>query len=221
VAGRSGTTGSADGTNGNARFNRPGGIAADAQTNLYVADWGNKTVRMITPVGTNWVVTTIAGLAGASGWLDGTNSDARFTGPSGVALDSLGNAYIADNYAVRKLSRSGTNWVVTTITGSQPPLKNPNGLVLDGLGNIYVADTDQSVIRFAQPIPTLALNFFPGQAVLSWPLNASNYQLESSAVVPAIAWTPLTNGITVSGGNFLLTNGTSADSAFYRLHKTP
>ena len=47
-------------------------------------------------MGTNWVVTTIAGLAGNIGGADGTNNAARFYAPSGVAVDSGGNLYVAD-----------------------------------------------------------------------------------------------------------------------------
>src|SRR5438094_3473626 len=66
-------------------------------------------------------IKTIAGLAssstpqGSSG--DGTNTDARFVSPTGVALDSATNVYITDGHAVRRLSLFGTNWVVTTLAG--------------------------------------------------------------------------------------------------------
>src|SRR6185437_11339060 len=62
---------------------------------------GNNTIRKITPAG---VVTTIAGVAGQSGSLDGTGDDARFNAPEGVAVDSAGNVYVADaaNHSIRK-----------------------------------------------------------------------------------------------------------------------
>ena len=64
IAGLAGSSGTNDGANDNARFSQPAGIAVDLAGNLFVADSGNDTIRMITPVGTNWVVSTIAGLAG-------------------------------------------------------------------------------------------------------------------------------------------------------------
>lgn len=99
-AGIPGTSGSADGVGSAATFNFPFGVAVDASGNVYVGDTGN-TIRKITPAGT---VTTIAGLAGQTGNLDGTGSDARFDAPEGVAVDSQGNVYVADaaNQSIRK-----------------------------------------------------------------------------------------------------------------------
>ena len=82
----------------------------DSAGNVYVADSGNHTIRKVTSAG---VVTTLAGLAGSVGSADGTGSAARFSYPSGVAVDSAGNIYVADtyNHAIRK----------GTLTLSGPP----------------------------------------------------------------------------------------------------
>jgi sugar lactone lactonase YvrE len=100
-AGNSGTEGSADGTGTNATFNFPFGLAADASGNLFVADTDNQTIRKITPAG---VVTTIAGMPGVSGSVDGSGNDARFSQPEGMAVDNQGNVYVVDalNHSIRK-----------------------------------------------------------------------------------------------------------------------
>ncbi len=92
-AGLAGNVGNADGTGSAARFNSPIGVAVGSAGNVYVADLFNHTIRKITSAG---VVTTLAGLAGTSGSADGTGSAALFNGPSGVAVDSAGNVYVAD-----------------------------------------------------------------------------------------------------------------------------
>jgi len=168
IAGTTNNSGSADGTNGAAWFNEPTGIALDGSGNLYVADGGNNTIRKLTPVGTNWVVTTIAGTAGNIGSADGTNQAASFYYPSGVAVDTNGNVFVADasNDTIREVTPVGTNWVVTTIAGTAgvnssgdgtngaAQFSGPSGLALDGAGNLYVADTSNDTIRKLTPVGT-------------------------------------------------------------------
>ncbi len=100
-AGLAGSWGWADGTGSNAFFRLPKSVAVDKTGILYVADFGNQTIRKITSGG---VVTTFAGVAGSYGSADGTGSAAQFAGPSGVAVDDAGNVYVADlgNYTIRK-----------------------------------------------------------------------------------------------------------------------
>jgi sugar lactone lactonase YvrE len=154
-AGVSGVAGSADGAGAAARFNAPQGIAVDSAGNVYVADTNNSTVRKITSVG---VVTTIAGIAGQTGSLDGAGGSARFNGPYAVAVDSAGNVYVADffNATIRKITAAGT---VSTLAGfagqggladgigSAARFNQPYGVAVDGSGNVFVADTYNRAIR--------------------------------------------------------------------------
>jgi sugar lactone lactonase YvrE len=145
LAGSPGVIGSADGTNGDALFNLPGAVAADAAGNLYVADTYNSTVRMLAPSGSNWVVTTLAGSTNVTGNLDGTNTSARFYRPSGIAVDANRNLYVADtgNSAIRRITPMGSNWVTTTIAH----LSLPSGIAVDGAGSLYVAASSDNTIR--------------------------------------------------------------------------
>jgi hypothetical protein len=168
LAGLAGHSGSADGTNSAARFNGPGGVALDGAGSVYVAEFNSHTIRKVTPVGTNWVVTTVAGKAGANGSADGTGSAARFYYPADVAIDSAGSIYVADDYncAIRKLTAIGPSWVVTTLAGKAGDWRSvdgtntaarfdgPNSVSVDSLGNAYVADSDSQTIRKLTPVGT-------------------------------------------------------------------
>ena len=175
LAGKAGVTGSADGTNSTARFNASGEVAVDSAGNLYVADYFNDTIRKVTPVGTDWVVTTLAGLAGVAGVADGTNSTARFNWPNGVAVDTNGNLYVSDsgNCTIRKVTPVGTNWVVTTLAGKAGSSGSADGtnstarfafntvgpwglgyVAVDGTGNLYVVDYANNTIRKVTPVGT-------------------------------------------------------------------
>ena len=147
--------GSVDGTAAAARFFYPYSVAADTNGNLFISDYGNNTIRKIAPGG---AVTTLAGLAGASGSVDGSGAAARFASPVGIAVDSTGNVYVGDAAAhtIRKITPAG---VATTFaglanvtgsvdgTGAAARFFSPLDVAVDNAGNIYVADTNNSVIR--------------------------------------------------------------------------
>ena len=272
IAGVPGVVGSTDGAHNAALFYSPFGIAVDGRGDLYVADTENHTIRKLTSTGTNWISTTIAGMAGSAdfwcpqgiavdragsvyvadpcdvtirkltppgtnwltiasgfiadsfigtnsegpfripktlrwtlrakcmsptgatrpstnshrqgpigspapsrgeslGYADGTNGAARFGKPTGIALDSSGNLYVADaqtsgaapgNTTIRKLTPVGTNWVSSTIAGSTTGYSDgtnglarfsePKGLALDHAGNLYAADSGNHAIRQLTPV---------------------------------------------------------------------
>ncbi|MBI2516186.1 MAG: immunoglobulin domain-containing protein [Opitutae bacterium] len=105
--------GSTDGVGTAARFNWPSGIAVTPDGVCYVADTANYVIRRIARDGT---VTTLAGSAGQSGYVDGTGAAARFDSPGDLALDHAGNLYVIDARAtIRKVTPAG---VVTTFAGS-------------------------------------------------------------------------------------------------------
>ena len=110
-AGSAGVIGSADGVGAAASFTSPTGAATDSAGNVYVTD--GCAIRKITPAA---VVSTLAGAAGVCGSIDGAGTTARFAGPFGVATDSAGNIYVADNSdsTIRKITPDGA---VSTIAG--------------------------------------------------------------------------------------------------------
>ncbi len=157
IAGTAGVAGSADGSGTNASFSNPQGIAVDSSGNLYVADYGNNTVRKISPDG---AVSTLAGTAGISGSTDANGASASFSGPYGITVNTSGVVYVTDsnNNTIRKITPSGD---VTTIAGTagtsgttnSPALFNyPAGIAVDSAGNLYVADEYNALIRKITPL---------------------------------------------------------------------
>jgi hypothetical protein len=154
LAGAAGSPGSTDNTGAAARFSSPWGIATD-NTNLFVADRNNNTIRKV--VIATGVVTTLAGTAGSSGSTDNTGATARFYNPSGLTTDGT-NLFVADTYnqTIRKVVIATGE--VTTIagtagytgstdnTGAAARFFYPYGITNDGT-NLFVADSNNSTIR--------------------------------------------------------------------------
>jgi len=155
LAGLPTVSGTNNGTGSTAKFNYPTGVAVEIAGNLYVADYGNQTIRKVTAAG---AVTNVAGMAGVSGYTNGTGSAARFNQPSGVAVDGNGNVYIADygNCLIRKMTSAA---VVTNFagkagglgtndgTGSTARFNYPAGVAVDTNNNVYVADLANHIVR--------------------------------------------------------------------------
>jgi sugar lactone lactonase YvrE len=159
LAGSPGLSGSADGSGSAARFYFPWDLACDAAGNVYVSDTSNYTIRKITPAG---VVTTVAGLAGSFGSADGVGSAARFYGPEGLAFDSAGNLFVADNSnnTIRKIAPDGTVTTVAGVagstgttdgTGNAARFNHPSEMAIDAADNLYVHDGYNYTIRKITP----------------------------------------------------------------------
>lgn len=134
----------------------PTGIAVDSQGNLFMSDSFNNRIRKVSPDG---FIRTIAGTGEAGfGGDGGPATAAKLAHPMGLAVDALGNVYVADreNNRVRKITPQGT--IFTVIGGGRKwasrdrpslsvKLYFPHGVAVDANGTLYVADTFNHRIR--------------------------------------------------------------------------
>jgi len=140
-----------------ASFEHPEDITVDLAGNIYIADNANSRIRKVDASG---IITTIAGsISTGYGGDGGPATIAQLNYPGGVAVDGVGNVYIADqvNQRIRKVNSSG---IITTIAGigtigysgdgyaaTLAKLHNPHNIYVDGSGNIFFGDAGNFVIR--------------------------------------------------------------------------
>jgi hypothetical protein len=150
------------------------GVAVDSAGNLFIADWHNNRIRKVSSSG---IITTVDGNGiincygfgcySGCGGDGGSATSAQLNGPTGVAVDSAGNLFIADmnNGRIRKVSSLG---IITTVTGhgsclygsdgsqgysgdggpaTSAQLQHPHGVAVDSAGNLFIADGNNYRIR--------------------------------------------------------------------------
>lgn len=222
-AGFAGDSGSAVGS----QLNYPTGIAVDKSGNLYIADGLNNRVRKIS----GGVISTVAG-NGTAGYTGdkGPATSAELNNPTGVALDSSGNLYIADsaNNVVRMVTSSGT---ITTFAGNNTlgysgdmalatgaQLSNPVGVIADSAGNVYIADAGNNVIRqvYSGNIVTYAEGFTQPDAVAVD--SAGNIYVADTQGRRIVQYTNAGVYTTIAGngyGEFSGDNGPGPNAAVY------
>jgi sugar lactone lactonase YvrE len=154
LAGKAGVPGATDGVRQAARFDHPVGIAVGRHGDVFVADGYNNTIRRITPAG---VVSTVAGIPGATGSTDGAAAAATFSYPLGVTQGPDDALYVADAYnnTVRKIAHGVVSTLAGTAgtegsndgTGANARFVYPSAITVDQSGTIYVSDMDNQLIR--------------------------------------------------------------------------
>jgi sugar lactone lactonase YvrE len=198
-----------------AELYNPEGAAVDSSGNLYIGDRNGNNVRKVTPAG---VISTAAG-NGTPGYSGdgGAATSAQLREPSGVAVDSSGNLYIADesNSRIRKVTTAG---VISTVAGNgtvgysgdggaatSAQLWAPRGVAVDSSGDLYIADAGNNDIRKVTPAGIIS--------TVAGVLSAGGYSGDGGAATGAQLNLP--GGVAVDGsGNFYI-----ADTLNQRVRK--
>ena len=203
----------------------PQGVAADNAGNIYFAD--NAThVRKVDSAG---IITTVAGTGSPLGLGDGGPATSAGMTPTWVAVDNLGNFYIADTGA-RKIRKVNPSGVISTVAGGAldtgtgngdggPPTSavftNLSAVAVDAAGNVYIADPGADRIRkvssgaSASPVTV-------SPTALSFSVNAGAAAPPSQTLVivsPGATLTFTAAASTTAGGNWLAVSPTNGNVA--------
>lgn len=196
----------------------PTDVAVDQAGNLYIADFGNSRVRLVT----QGVINTVAGSSDGDQPADNLAAlNVRFNGPTGIAVDPAGNLYLAEgsvgsgsglaagDFKIWKISAAGilstaagNGWQTYAGDGAAASLAQfnaPTGVALDSAGNLFVADSLNNRVRKVAPdgtITTVAGNGLAGFSGDAGP--ATSAQLKKPV---AVAVDPAGNLFITDSGN--------------------
>jgi uncharacterized protein (TIGR03437 family) len=186
-----GSPASGDGDGGaatSAKLSAPGGVAIDSLGNIFISEGGlgGSRIRKVSAGGT---ISTIAGNGSLSFSGDGgPATSAALNTPLGIALDGLGNLYVADggNSRIRRVSASG---IITTVAGNgtlsfsgdggpatSAGLNVPTWVAVDSAGNLYITDAGNERVRMVNAsgiITTIAGNGILGTTGDGGPANSA------------------------------------------------
>jgi uncharacterized protein (TIGR03437 family) len=185
----------------NASFH-PNGLTVDLLGNIYIADQTHNRIRK---VDTNGIITTVAGTGATQFSGDGglaVNATVYISANhDGLAVDALGNLYIADDghHRIRKVAPNG---IITTVAGigtqgysgdggqaTKAQLYRPSGVAVDLAGNLYIADTNNRVVRKVDTsgiITTLAGTGIFGSGGDGGPANLASFETPTDVAVDAL-----------------------------------
>jgi len=173
------------------------GVRADSAFNVYIADTCNDRIRIVAAY--TGIITTLAGNGKAGYAGDGGSADlAEFYDPVDVAVDALGNVYVADEFndrvravsSARIYTDAGDGTVGFSGDGgaaTNAELDDPRGVAVDASGDIYIGDTGNHRVRKVGVAPT----FYPATGTYT---GAQLISITSSSPGAVIYYT--TNGTT-------------------------
>jgi sugar lactone lactonase YvrE len=161
-----------------ALLNSPHGTAFDLSGNMYITDYDNNRIRVVTK--STGIITTVAGNGnfGPYSGDGGLATSAALRYPEGFAVDASGNIYIAGSNNFRIQMEMKSTGIITTVAGNGTArysgdgglatsalLDSPDGVTIDGSGNIYIADTYNNCIRMVTKSTGIITNVAGGGSI--------------------------------------------------------
>ncbi|MBL7500464.1 protein kinase [Frankia sp. CNm7] len=192
-----------------AQLNQPAGVAIGPLGELYIVDTFNMRVRQVSPAG---IITTVAG-SGERPWDPdhdgGPATAASMWYPAGIAVDPVGNVFVADmgNDLIRRISVDG---IITTVAGrfgegewgdggpaNEAMVSSPFSVACDRVGRVYIADSFNHKVRRINldgTIETIAGTGFPGYSGDGGPAIAATLRNPRGVAVDAVGNVYITDG---------------------------
>lgn len=213
----------------------PEGLALDSAGNVYVVNFNTNTIEKFTTNGTPSVF--------ASTGVNGPFGPALAFDKAGYLYAEAPATYPA-LYSIVKYAPNGTDTVFASDPGDGSVLDDPAGMAFDSAGNLYVLNlnsftlekfttngTPSVFVTFSeggyncitiQPdlsaaLPILSITRSGTNAIVSWPVAAANFGLQSTPGLSSPGWASVTNTPATVNTNFVVTNGIAGAARFFRL----
>lgn len=198
-----------------AGLNYPFGVVVDPAGRLFISEYYGYRIRM---VNTNGIITTVAG-NGSGGYAGdgGAATNASLNSPSGMALDSAGNLFIADlfNSRIREVHFAGFP-TLTFTNVSTANIGNYSVVITSPYGT---ATSSNAVLTVLVPPTISAWSSSGGACSMSWTAQSNfTYQLQFTTNLVAPVWQNLGDPITATNGTVSASDAGATDAQrFYRV----
>ena len=199
-----------------ARLAAPVGLAVDTSGNVFIADYDNYRIRK---VGTNGVITTIAGNGSYEYGGDGGPATSAGIGPTGIAVDATGNLFIADfdHERIRKVTSGGS---ISTLAGTgtrgfsgdggpgtAAELRDPFGVAVDVAGNVFIADASNHRVRKVNAAGTISTVAGNGNAIRPGDDPSYGFSGDGGPAISALLSGPAGVALDPAGNLFIADSG--------------
>jgi uncharacterized repeat protein (TIGR03803 family) len=195
-------------------------------TTYFAGTVGNGAVFSITTDGSDF--TNLHSFSATS--IEGANPEGlKLSGNTLIGTAANGGSFGYGTVFMMNTNGSGFTVLHNFSALARPTYTNNDGAGPDGLilsGNILYGTASGggsggsgTVFALNLTVPTLAIALTGNQVVISWPVAAANYVLQTATNLATGSWSNLTNGIFIDGTNYILTTNINNRTAFFQLQQ--